>query len=195
MLPLDAVADLLTVLLADANPILPIVIGSLFAGVRRPEGLRRTINDINHNQTISTVHGVQAKTHTGRQTKLHPTATAWFKEILPWCRDKFAPYGNDEERNEEWYQEELVAAREKAGLQSWPHNALRVLFASYHYAVHRSYQKLAEEMGNKPDRAKRYVVLLDNPNDGPKLWAMTPKWIRARAARHAAAKAVSSAAS
>jgi hypothetical protein len=65
---------------------------------------------------------------------------------------------------------------------------LRHLFASYHYAVNRSYEKLAEAMGNAPDRARRYVVLLDNPDDGTKLWEMTPAFIRARADRLAAAR-------
>lgn len=188
LLPLDDLADLLGSLLQDKNPILPIVVNTVFAGVRRREGLRRGVADVNASRTINTVHGSQAKTHTGRQTLLHPTATAWLNEVLPWCGDKFAPFGNDEIKNEEWYQKELVAARRKAGLKTWPHNALRVLFASYHYAVHRSYQTLADHMGNKPDRAKRYVVLLGDPDEGQKLWQMTPDWIRARAARLAAEK-------
>ena len=115
LLDLDPLADFLATLLLDKNPIAPIVVSSLFAGVGRREGLRRGAGDFNTNRTVATVRGGQAKTHCGRQTPMHPTATAWLEEILPWCAEKFAPYGNDEDANEEWYQQELQAARAKAG--------------------------------------------------------------------------------
>jgi integrase len=68
------------------------------------------------------------------------------------------------------YRELLDAAREAAGIEQWPHNALRHSFASYHLARFNDAAALALELGHtnsnlvfqhyrqivKPKQAERY---------------------------------------
>lgn len=84
------------------------------------------------------------------------------------------------ERNEEWYQVELIRLREAAGLKKWPHNVLRHLYASYHYTRHADFHQLAREMGNTEVQACKYSVLLDEPEAEERCWRITPDYLRAK---------------
>ncbi len=119
------------------------------------------------------------KTHLGRQTLITDAARAWLVECWPANPGSLAPF-ETLERNEEWYQVELVRLREAAGLTKWPHNVLRHLFASYHYARHTDYRGLAQQMGNLESQARKYVVLLDDPGDAERYWRITPDYLRTK---------------
>jgi integrase len=70
----------------------------------------------------------------------------------------------------------LEADRKAAGLKSWPSNALRHSFASYHLAHFRDAAKLALELGHSgQDLIFRHYRELAKPDEAEKYWNIRPE--------------------
>jgi hypothetical protein len=72
------------------------------------------------------------------------------------------------------YGERLSKVAEKAGIQPWPHNALRHSFGSYFYALTKNENTVAAEMGNSPQMVFRHYRALVKPSDCTMFWAIRP---------------------
>jgi integrase len=69
----------------------------------------------------------------------------------------------------------LESDREAAGLKSWPNNALRHSFASYHLAHFQNAAKLALELGHtSQDLIFRHYRELVKPEQAAKYWNIRP---------------------
>jgi integrase len=68
------------------------------------------------------------------------------------------------------------AVRLAAGINKWPHDALRHSFASYHLAMHGSADRTATEMGHRgTDMLFRHYRELVSNKDAKDFWAIVPK--------------------
>jgi len=73
------------------------------------------------------------------------------------------------------YGDRLSKIAEKSGIRSWPHNALRHSFGSYFYALTKSENTVAAEMGNSPQMVFRHYRALVKPADCTVFWAIRPR--------------------
>src|SRR5439155_23210649 len=73
------------------------------------------------------------------------------------------------------YRELLDAAREAAGIEQWPHNALRHSFASYHLAHFNDAAALALELGHTSAHLVfQHYRQLVRPKQAERYWKITP---------------------
>ena len=73
------------------------------------------------------------------------------------------------------YRELLDAAREAAGIEQWPHNALRHSFASYHLAQFKDAAALALEIGHtNSNLVFQHYRQLVRPKQAERYWKITP---------------------
>lgn len=179
ILPIEDVEKLLWAALQSSSPILPGLVLQLFSGYRRKEYLRGAWPVKNLKARFVTVRGAHAKTHKGRQAPLCDASRAWLENMWPDAPRAFAPFKKMSE-NEEWYQLELAKVRALAGISRWPHNVLRHLYASYHHARFNDFAKLSREMGNTEAQARKYAVLLDEPETQERYWRITPDYLRTK---------------
>ena len=128
-------------LLENASPqILPGLALGLFAGVRRAELCRMDWSELDFEQDHVEVTAAKSKTAARR---LIPMREALKSLILPHRQDSGAIMPT-----EMIWRKRLKAAMTAAGIENWPHNALRHSFASYHLAHFKDAAALALEMGH-----------------------------------------------
>jgi integrase len=73
------------------------------------------------------------------------------------------------------YRELLDAAREAAGIQEWPQNALRHSFASYHLARFNDAAALALELGHtNSNLVFQHYRQLVKPKQAERYWKIVP---------------------
>ena len=73
------------------------------------------------------------------------------------------------------YRELLDGAREAAGIEQWPHNALRHSFASYHLARFNDAAALALELGHtNSNLVFRHYRQLVKPKQAERYWNIAP---------------------
>jgi integrase len=73
------------------------------------------------------------------------------------------------------YRELLDGAREAAGIQEWPQNALRHSFASYHLARFNDAAALALELGHtNSNLVFQHYRQLVKPKQGERYWKIAP---------------------
>lgn len=128
-----------------SSEILPAIAIGLFAGVRRAEIGRLDWSDIDFEEGFLSVSKAKAKgkkgKRKGRFIPIRPALKAW---LLP-LRQITGPVMP----SEMIYRSRLDAAKEAAGIEKWPHNALRHSFASYNLAAFENANSLALEMGHR----------------------------------------------
>jgi site-specific recombinase XerD len=162
----------------DAEPdILPVLILSLFGGIRRAEAEKIEWAEIG--AEFIEIKAEKAKTRRRRLIPISAQLRAWLD-----CSRKIGgklPAVN--------YADKLKRTLEKAGLRAeWPQNALRHSFASYHYAKHRNENETAALMGNSPQMIFAHYRELVRPADADAFFRILPPpdaRARARAARAA----------
>ena len=87
------------------------------------------------------------------------------------------------------YRELLDAARESAGIEQWPHNALRHSFASYHLAQFRDAAALALELGHtNSNLVFQHYRQLVAPKQAIRYWKITPAAAGKKVIQFAAAR-------
>ena len=75
--------------------------------------------------------------------------------------------------------ERLAELRVAAGINKWPHNALRHSFGSYHLALHGDATKTANQMGHKStDVVHNHYKALVMKSDAEKYWGLRPDRVK-----------------
>lgn len=145
--------------------LVPFVAIGAFAGLRRAELERLDWSEVDLQSGLIQVTASKAKSARRRFVKIRENLAAWLRPRVR-ASGPVAP-GN--------YRELLDMARESAGMEDWPQNALRHSFASYHIARFNDAAALALEMGhtnsNLVFQHYREVV---KPKDAKRYWEIKP---------------------
>lgn len=161
----------------DSEMMAYVAIG-LFAGLRRSELCALEWSEIDQKGRTIEVKGVKAKTRQRRIVSISDALSAWLAMVPQTPRP--TPSRNEDvcgERLKSLYSEERdesgVVIR-KAIVSSWPHNALRHSFGSYHFANHRDENRTSSEMGNSPAMVFRHYRAVVTPKDATEFWNLLP---------------------
>ena len=109
-----------------------------FCGIRRAEIQRLEWRDIKWEGRVVEINPLKSKTASRRLVDLCDAALAWLAPYRT-CTGPICPIG---------LHERLVADRANAGIKSWPGNALRHSYASYHLAHYKDAPALSLQMGH-----------------------------------------------
>lgn len=153
----------------EAPGILPAVVLGLFCGLRRAEIERMRWEAISFEAGVLTVSEKVAKTRSIRTVNLQPAAVAW---LLPHRKTAgpVVPEGTK-------FEDAFRMVRRHAGMfKSWPHNALRHSFASYHLAAFEDAAKTALQLGHNrgTDLLFAHYRGLVTPAQSAAFWAIRP---------------------
>jgi len=158
------VAKLLTV--AD-DATLPGLAISFFAGVRRAEIERLDWSEVDLSEGFIEITAANAKTAQRRLIPISDNLKAW---LTPYSQHEGALI-----KSPAIWRKGQEEARKTAKLKSWPHNAGRHSFASYHLALHEDPGKLAMALGHPDPRLlfKHYRQLV-TAKAAKTYWSITP---------------------
>jgi integrase len=153
-------------LLENAGPLtLPYWVFSIFAGLRNAEAQRLEWKDVLWDEKLLEVPSPKSKTAARRFVALRSNALAWLEPYRDSCGPVCPPSLYDR----------LVVDRRAAGILSWPSNAARHSFASYHLALFRDPKELALEMGHTNSEVTfRHYRELVKPAEAEKFWRIAP---------------------
>jgi integrase len=154
-------------LLESATPeILPYFSVGLFAGLRRAELERLDWAEVDFESGLIEVKAAKAKTAMRRLVTIQPNLRAW---LLP-RRQHAGPVTLKQD-----FRELFKSARERAGVVTWPDNALRHSFASYHLAHFKNAAVTALELGhhNAAITFEHYRELV-RPKEAARYWSLKP---------------------
>jgi integrase len=143
-----------------ATELVPYVAIGAFAGLRRAELEHLEWQEVDLHSRLIEVTASKAKSARRRLVRIQPNLAKWLQPRAQ-LSGNVTPPG---------YRVLLETAREAAGIEEWPQNALRHSFASYHLAKFNDAAALALELGHtnsnlvfqhyrqlvKPKAAKRY---------------------------------------
>ena len=179
ILTVDQTAALLS---ACSDELVPFIAIGAFAGLRRAELERLDRSEIDLEGSLIQVLATKAKSAQRRFVKIRPNLDAWIRPL--------AKHGGPVAPSN--YRELLDVAREAAGIDTWPQNALRHSFASYALAAENDAAALALELGHKnsnlvfqhyreavkPKQAERYWNLKPASDAGRKIvaWRNGRRW-------------------
>jgi integrase len=135
ILSVDETAELLK---CSQPSLLPYVAIGAFAGLRRAELERLDWKEVDLRVGLIGVTASKAKSARRRFVKVRPNLAQWLRRLAK-TRGNVTPSD---------YRELLDTARDAAGLETWPNNALRHSFASYHLARFKDAAALALEQGH-----------------------------------------------
>jgi integrase len=178
ILTIQEVVELLRVTQEEDPGMLAYVAIGLFAGLRRSELCALEWSEIDTTARTIEVKGAKAKTRQRRIVTISDNLVDWLalasKSLRP------APSRNEDVCSErlknlcsERLDEEGSLIR-KAIVDSWPHNALRHSFGSYHYAQYRDENRTAAEMGNSPAVVFRHYRALVKREAADAFWMLRP---------------------
>src|SRR5947208_2779320 len=153
-------------LLESAAPeLVPYIAIGAFAGLRRAELERLDWREIDLHASLIEVTAKKAKSARRRFVRIQPNLAKW---LQPYTQLS----GNVTPQK---YRELLDAAREAAGIEQWPHNALRHSFASYHLAHFNDAAALALELGHTSAHLVfQHYRQLVRPKQAERYWKITP---------------------
>lgn len=153
-------------LLTKAVPeLVPLLAIGAFAGLRAAEIVRLDWKEINLDRNFIEVTARKSKTASRRLVTIQPNLRAWLK---PFRRKEgfLVPARLSEKVN---------AARKSAGIQSWPHNALRHSYASFHLAKFQDANALALQLGHTTTKLifEHYREVV-SPQEAEAYWSIRP---------------------
>jgi integrase len=149
---------------APAELVPYIAIGA-FAGLRRAELERLDWKEIDLEENQIEVTAKKAKSARRRFIKVQPNLAKWLQPHAPLSGNVTPPN----------YRELLDSAREAAGIQEWPQNALRHSFASYHLARFNDAAALALELGHtNSNLVFQHYRQLVKPKQAERYWKIAP---------------------
>src|SRR2546430_8690821 len=172
---------LATVHATDRGLLAYLVIG-LFAGVRPQEIRALTWADVDLRRRFVQISGKVAKDRRRRLVRLSANAIAWLRlgGELP-VKNFFRRWARARQQAE-------LNARPHPGplpqerVASWPHDALRHSFASYHLAHHQSQDLTAHEPGHgSPAMLFAHYREVVTPAAARAFWAITPRSLKLKA--------------
>ena len=113
----------------------------LFAGVRPEEINRSGLGELDLMGRVFVVEGLHAKTRSRRVLELHRVAVLWLRLWRWWCpgQTQFVEVN---------HKKRFARLRADAGVNIWPHDALRHTFASMHLAAFQDVPRLQYLMGH-----------------------------------------------
>ena len=154
-------------LLESATPdVLPYLAIGLFAGLRSAELERLDWSEIDFESGLIEVKAQKSKTAQRRLVTMQPNLREW---LLPLRKHK----GNVTPSN--CFRQFFEQAREAAGINEWPVNALRHSFASYHLAHFKNAASTALELGHHDSRITfAHYRELVKPKDAERYWNVKP---------------------
>jgi integrase len=162
ILTIDQTARLLESAPAELVPY--VAIGA-FAGLRRAELERLDWKEVDLQSGLIEVIASKAKSARRRFVKIQTNLAKW---LQPYAQLS----GNVTPAN---YRELLDAAREAAGIQDWPQNALRHSFASYHLARFNDAAALSLELGHtNSNLVFQHYRQLVKPKQAERYWKIVP---------------------
>jgi integrase len=162
ILTIDQTARLLESAPAELVPY--VAIGA-FAGLRRAELERLDWKEVDLQSGLIEVTASKAKSARRRFVKIQTNLAKW---LQPYAQLS----GNVTPTN---YRELLDAAREAAGIQDWPQNALRHSFASYHLARFNDAAALSLELGHtNSNLVFQHYRQLVKPKQAERYWKIVP---------------------
>jgi len=168
---IDAPPGILTVqqtarLLEAASPeLLPYVAIGAFAGLRRAELERLDWSDVHFDDNLIEITAQKSKTARRRFVKIQRNLREW---LLPFRKHKGIVTPDN-------FPKRLDAARDAAGIDDWPDNALRHSFASYHLAHFKDAAALALEMGHtNSGLIFNHYRQLVRPKEAERYWNIRP---------------------
>jgi integrase len=136
-----------------------------FCGIRRAEIQRLEWRDIKWEGRVVEINPLKSKTASRRLVDLCDAALAWLAPYRT-CTGSICPTG---------LHERLVADRTNAGIESWPGNALRHSYASYHLAHYKDAPALSLQMGHVgPNMLFKHYRERVLASEAAKWWAIYP---------------------
>ena len=136
-----------------------------FSGLRHAEIERLSWSEVDFDAGVIEVKASKSKTASRRLVTIQPNLAAWLSPYRT-RTGRVCPVN---------LQRKIFVDRERAGLrESWPHNALRHSFGSYHLAQFNDAAKLALEMGNSPGVIFRHYRQLVKPDQAQAYWNIQP---------------------
>jgi integrase len=136
-----------------------------FSGLRSAELRRLEWSDIHWDSLLLEVPSLKSKTASRRFVTIRPNLAAWLE---PYRERSGLVCPNR-------LHSKLRADRRAAGIATWPSNALRHSFASYHLAHFRDPRELALELGHSRSEVTfRHYRELVKPSEGEKFWKIAP---------------------
>jgi integrase len=153
-------------LLENAAPeIVPYTAIGAFAGLRRAELERLDWREVDLQSGLIEVTASKAKSARRRFVKIQPNLARWLRPYVQ-LSGSVTPLG---------YRMLLESAREKAGIDVWPQNALRHSFASYHLARFDDAAALALELGHtNSNLVFQHYRQLVKPKQAERYWKIAP---------------------
>ncbi len=147
----------------DPEMIPALAIG-LFAGLRRSELFALDWSEVDHEHHTIEVKGIKAKTRQRRLVSVADNLLAWLDPHRK-TSGAICP-----ERNIDVFSERLHELAVKAGITSWPHNAMRHSFGSYFLGKTKDENLTASEMGNSPEVIIKHYRALVREADVTQYW-------------------------
>jgi len=153
-------------LLENAVPeLVPYIAIGAFAGLRRAELERLDWQEVDLQSGLIEVTASKAKSARRRFVKIRPNLARWLQPHAQLS-------GNVTSLG---YNVLLESARDAAGIQEWPQNALRHGFASYHLARFRDAAFLALELGHtNSNLVFQHYRQLVKPKQAERYWKIAP---------------------
>ena len=166
ILTVEQVKTLLRMTMASDPPMVtPLAIG-LFAGLRRSEFFVLDWTEIDLENRIIEVKGAKAKTRQRRLVHIHDNLLDW---LTP-HRRREGPIAPD--KNIDIISERLRGLAHSAGINPWPHNAMRHSFGSYFLGRTKDENLTASEMGNSPGVVVKHYRAVVKDADVAEYWCI-----------------------
>ena len=156
--------------MVNASPeILPYIAIGLFAGLRRAEIERLDWSEIDFDSGHIEVTAEKSKSKiANRFVTMQPNLREW---LMPLRKLK----GSVTPQETFVFRQLFDQAREAAGFDEWPDNALRHSFASYHVAHFKDAKALALEMGHiDSGMLFNHYRALVKPKEADRYWRIRP---------------------
>jgi integrase len=161
---------------ADKDPkLLAVVTLGLFCGIRTEELKHITWDKVNMTEGYVTIDAAIAKKRRIRHVDIPENAKDW----LVCCRNKQGKVAPATGRQFENLLRQLrlkAGYEDKKGHSTWPSNAMRHSFGTYHYAFHGDSNKTSSELGHKADDDTlfNHYRALAKKSDGEKFFSIKP---------------------
>jgi integrase len=160
--------------------VFPYIAIGLFAGLRRAELERLDWSEIDFESGLIEVKAEKSKTAQRRFVTIQPNLREW---LLPLRQQK------GKVTPQLGFRQSFEQAREAAGINEWPENALRHSFASYHLAHFKNAASTALELGHHDSRITfAHYRELVRPKEAARYWSIKPAERTRKIAQLAAAQ-------
>jgi site-specific recombinase XerD len=150
----------------------PQMVGALaiaaFAGLRRSELCALTWDEVHLKEREIEVKASKAKTRQRRVVTINDTLAKWL-ELYAGKKGQLTSTSSSDVWGK-WVRDMAT----KAGITTWPKNALRHGFGSYFFALIKDENRVAAEMGNSPAMVHRHYRALVNSADCQSFWSILP---------------------